>query len=126
MVCSKALIRTGCRNPRRCNPLVGTRSGNALPHVDRIDIDVELHLSRGLRGLQVSEGRSNGVVGAGINATYRNVRAGNETLRASGIEPRGLATSSFRITWTIPRERTEEAVRALHHRFIESAQTRVP
>ena len=66
------------------------------------------------------------VVGAGINATYRNVRAGNETLRASGIEPRGTATSSFRITWTIPRERTDEAVRALHHRFIESPQPLVP
>ena len=66
------------------------------------------------------------VVGAGINATYRNVRAGNETLRANGIEPRGTATSSFRITWTIPRERTEEAVRALHHRFIESRQSPVP
>jgi aspartate kinase len=66
------------------------------------------------------------VVGAGINATYRNVRAGNETLRANGIEPRGTATSSFRITWTIPRERTDEAVRALHHRFIESQQSPVP
>jgi aspartate kinase len=66
------------------------------------------------------------VVGAGLNATYRNVRAGNETLRANGIEPRGTATSSFRITWTIPRERTDEAVRALHHRFIESQQSPVP
>jgi aspartate kinase len=59
------------------------------------------------------------VVGAGINATYRNVRAGNETLRASGIEPHGTATSSFRITWMVARERMEEAVRALHRRFIE-------
>ena len=66
------------------------------------------------------------VVGAGINATYRNVRAGNETLRASGIEPRGTATSSFRITWMVARERMEEAVRVLHRRFIESQQPLLP
>ena len=66
------------------------------------------------------------VVGAGINATYRNVRAGSETLRASGIAPRGTATSSFRITWLIPRERMEEAVRALHRRFIGSRAPVVP
>ena len=60
------------------------------------------------------------VVGAGINATYRNVCAGSETLRAEGIDPRGTATSSFRITWMVPRERTDEAVRALHQRFLES------
>ncbi|HVG53597.1 MAG TPA: aspartate kinase [Vicinamibacterales bacterium] len=59
------------------------------------------------------------VVGAGINATYRNVCAGSETLRAAGIDPRGTATSSFRITWMVPRERTDEAVRALHQRFLE-------
>src|SRR5687767_6659983 len=60
------------------------------------------------------------VVGAGINATYANVRAGSDTLHASGIEPRGTATSSFRITWMVARERMEDAVRALHRRFIES------
>ena len=66
------------------------------------------------------------VVGAGINATYRNVRAGNDTLRENGIEPRGIATSSFRITWMIAREQTESAVRALHHRFIETQQPLLP
>jgi aspartate kinase len=60
------------------------------------------------------------VVGAGINATYANVRAGSDTLHASGIEPRGTATSSFRITWMVARERMEDAVRALHRRFVES------
>jgi aspartate kinase len=59
------------------------------------------------------------VVGAGINATYRNVRAGTDALQATGIQPRGTATSSFRITWMIPRDRMEEAVRALHRQFIE-------
>jgi aspartate kinase len=66
------------------------------------------------------------VVGAGINATYRNVRTGDETLRAAGIHPRGTATSSFRITWMVPRERMEDAVRALHQRFVETEKPLVP
>ena len=66
------------------------------------------------------------VIGAGINATYRNVRTGDEALRGAGIEPRGAATSSFRITWMVPRERMEEAVRVLHRRFIESRQSLLP
>jgi aspartate kinase len=66
------------------------------------------------------------VVGAGINATYANVRAGLETLAAQGIEASGTATSSFRITWMIPRERTDSAVRALHERFIDLQPPLVP
>ena len=66
------------------------------------------------------------VVGAGINATYGNVRAGTDTLRTSGIEPRGTATSSFRITWMVARDRMDDAVRVLHRRFIESQTARVP
>jgi aspartate kinase len=66
------------------------------------------------------------VVGAGINATYANVRAGTDTLAATGIAPAGVATSSFRITWMVPRERTNEAVQALHARFIGSQQPLLP
>jgi hypothetical protein len=49
-----------------------------------------------------------------------------ETLNALGIAPAGIATSSFRVTWMVPRDRTGEVVRALHHRFIESRLARVP
>jgi aspartate kinase len=66
------------------------------------------------------------VVGAGINATYTNVRTGAEVLGAIGLVPAGTATSSFRITWMIPRERTNDAVRALHGRFIEARQPLLP
>jgi aspartate kinase len=66
------------------------------------------------------------VVGAGINATYANVRTGLNTLHARGITPSGTATSSFRITWMVPRDRTEHAVQALHARFIASQQALVP
>ena len=61
-------------------------------------------------------------IGAGINATYANVRAGSATLRDRDIEAKSLATSSFRITWMVPRERIDDAVRALHQRFITSGQ----
>jgi aspartate kinase len=66
------------------------------------------------------------VVGAGINATYDNVRAGMDTLAALGIIPEGIATSSFRITWMIPGDRTKDVVRALHARFIESQRPLLP
>ena len=66
------------------------------------------------------------VVGAGINATYANVRAGSEVLTARGAAPAGISTSSFRITWMIPTHRTEDAVRALHGRFIEAEQPLLP
>jgi aspartate kinase len=66
------------------------------------------------------------VVGAGINATYANVRAGSNLLAGHGIAFTMISTSSFRITWMIPRDRTEEAVRILHHGFIEAPQALLP
>ena len=58
------------------------------------------------------------VIGAGINASFDNLRRGNGTLEAAGIGIHATATSSFRITWMIPRTRLEDAVRALHALFI--------
>jgi aspartate kinase len=60
------------------------------------------------------------VVGAGINASFQNIRRGSEALTAAGIPPEGIATSSFRITWMIGSGHTEDAVRLLHRTFIES------
>jgi aspartate kinase len=59
------------------------------------------------------------VVGAGINATYANVRRGWRCLRHHGIAAQGLSTSSFRTTWLVDRGRLEEAVRLMHEEFIE-------
>jgi len=61
------------------------------------------------------------VVGAGINASFENLRRGSDALTATGISIAGLATSSFRITWMIERARLDEAVRLMHRTFIESA-----
>ncbi|HEY5894891.1 MAG TPA: aspartate kinase [Chthoniobacterales bacterium] len=58
------------------------------------------------------------MIGAGINISYKNVRLGTAALRNKGISPEGLATSSFRITWLIPRLAIPEAVRELYRAFI--------
>jgi len=61
------------------------------------------------------------VVGAGINASFDNVRRGSAALTESGAAIEGIATSSFRITWMIDRARLDDAVRLLHATFIEGA-----
>jgi hypothetical protein len=63
---------------------------------------------------------------ARINATYANVRAGSALLEGKASYLPMVATSSFRITWMLPRDRTNEAVQALHHHFIECAQPLLP
>jgi aspartate kinase len=59
------------------------------------------------------------VVGAGINASFDNLRRGSDALTASGASIEGVATSSFRITWMIDRAGLDDAVRLLHGTFIE-------
>jgi len=58
------------------------------------------------------------VVGAGINASFDNLRTGSAALTRAGIAIDGMSTSSFRITWTIDRTRLDDAVRRLHQTFI--------
>jgi aspartate kinase len=62
------------------------------------------------------------VVGAGINASFENLRHGSDALTATGVSIAGIATSSFRITWMIERAGLDEAVRLLHRTFIESTE----
>ena len=61
------------------------------------------------------------VVGAGINATYHNVRRGAACLQDHHIASSGLATSSFRTTWLVQRDQLNDAVRVLHSTFIAAA-----
>jgi len=65
-------------------------------------------------------------IGAGINASYANVRTGLRALREAGVEPRGMSTSSFRITWIVPDADVPESVRALHACFIATVAPLVP
>ena len=66
------------------------------------------------------------VVGAGINTSYVNVRRGSACLREQDITVAGIATSSFRITWLIARDRLDQAVRLLHAAFLEGNAPAVP
>src|SRR5262245_60077263 len=66
------------------------------------------------------------VVGAGINASFENVRRGSAALRAAGIPPVAVSTSSFRITWMVDRGTLDDSVRLLHRTFIEQQGQVVP
>ena len=66
------------------------------------------------------------IVGAGINASFANVRRGSEALAANGMPPASISTSSFRVTWMIDRARLNDAVRLLHELFIERDGPIVP
>ena len=59
------------------------------------------------------------VVGAGINASFQNVRRGTAALEDKGLTAQGIATSSFRITWLVDRGRVDDAVRLLHETFLQ-------
>jgi aspartate kinase len=61
------------------------------------------------------------VVGAGINASFANLRRGTAALGAAGIPIRGIATSSFRITWLADHDRVTDAVKVLHKSFLEGS-----
>jgi aspartate kinase len=65
-------------------------------------------------------------IGAGINMSYDNLRAGTRALEAAGLSTHDIATSSFRITWFVERTRLNDATRALHAAFIESQTPPVP
>ena len=66
------------------------------------------------------------VVGAGINASYANLLRGTAALHEARIAPRGVSTSSFRITWLVPRHQLDAAVRALHTALVPADGPRVP
>ena len=66
------------------------------------------------------------VIGSGINASYHNLLTGSDCLRAAGVAVRGIANSSFRITWLVDRSRLDEAVRCLHALYLENLSPLVP
>jgi aspartate kinase len=57
-------------------------------------------------------------VGTGINASFHNLRKGGEALGRAGVASLGVTTSSFRITWLVPRAALDMAVRTLHVTFL--------
>ena len=100
--------------------------------VSRENLHNEDRLRRSLTAAFGSEARivdglgAVSIVGAGINATYANVRRGSAALHQQGIRLSAVSTSSFRSTWLVPRNNLDEAVRLLHAAFIEQTSPRVP
>ncbi len=61
------------------------------------------------------------VVGSGIGRNPRNLTRAMETLKTADVEVLGLDTSQLRLSFYCRPELLDEAVRALHHEFVEVA-----
>jgi aspartate kinase len=58
------------------------------------------------------------VIGAGINATFHNVRRAFEVLSGQGATVLGVSTSSFRISFLLEEAMVPEAVRGMHAELV--------
>jgi len=105
-------------------------------HDERLTMAVSkenLHAESGVRGALASRYGDRcrwidslgavSVVGAGINASFQNLRRGGSVLRSAGIDARAVSTSSFRITWMLDRPRVDDAVRLLHQTFLDESNS---
>jgi aspartate kinase len=61
-------------------------------------------------------------IGAGINATFRNVREAMRLVEPLGAPVLGVATSSFRISLLMDAAAVDEAARRLHEGLVETAE----
>ena len=61
------------------------------------------------------------LIGEGINRDNRNLLHALEVLEARGIRPGGVATTGFRISLLVEREKLHEAKKACHKAFVEQA-----
>jgi aspartate kinase len=79
-------------------------------------------LDDNLPGVSVLEGvGAVSAIGAGINATFRNVREAVRLVSESGTEVLGLSTSSFRISILLEEANVADAVRGLHRGLVGEA-----
>ena len=116
-------------DPRRCSTSTASPASSCTSAGDRLTLVVSrenLHAEAQVRdGARAHDSAPRvriadtlgaiSVVGAGINASFDNVRRGLGRATGSGATIDGIATSSFRITWMIDRARLDDAVRLLHH-----------
>ena len=66
-------------------------------------------------------------IGAGINASFANVRAFLRRARRAWARPSlGLSTSSFRISVLLEEAGVEDAVRRLHAELVAPAEPTAP
>jgi aspartate kinase len=81
-------------------------------------LGADLHLREGVGAVSC--------IGAGINATFTNLKRFLGTLAGMGAPLYGLATSSFRISALLERRHVEEAVRRLHAELVARAEPTAP
>jgi aspartate kinase len=104
---------------------LGGRSDGTTLVISRDNLHQEERFRRNLSNVFGNDARlvdglgALSIVGAGINATYENVRKGLQCLAAHRIPTSGISTSSFRATWLVAREHLDEAVRQMHATFLE-------
>jgi aspartate kinase len=85
---------------------------------DALRADLEAHLP----GLAVLDGvGAVSAIGAGINASFHNVREAVRLVGEPSTGVLGLATSSFRISLLVEEAEVEDAVRRLHRGMIAGA-----
>jgi aspartate kinase len=66
-------------------------------------------------------------IGAGINASFDNLRRGLSAVGELGARALGVSTSSFRISFLVEERHVSEAVRRLHQELVtEGEPTRSP
>jgi len=81
-------------------------------------LGADLHLREGVGAVSA--------IGAGINATFKNLRQFLAALAGMGVPLLGLSTSSFRISALLEERYVEDAVRRLHAELVAPAEPTVP
>jgi aspartate kinase len=78
-------------------------------------------LGEGVAGVECSDGHALvSCIGAGLEERSELAGEAVEALSACGVEVRQVCTDSLTMAFLVPDERRVPAVRALHHRFVES------
>jgi aspartate kinase len=63
------------------------------------------------------------LIGAGINQTFHNWRRASAIVDGLGCPRWGASTSSFRISFLLPEDHVDAAVRALHEGLVTEGRT---
>jgi aspartate kinase len=83
---------------------------------------IRADLEAGLPGVSVHGGvGAVSAIGAGVNASFANVRAAVRLLSDGGTSVLGVATSSFRISLLVEEADVKDAVRRLHRGLVEES-----
>jgi aspartate kinase len=81
-------------------------------------LGADLHLREGVGAVSA--------VGAGINASFTNLKRFLATLAGMGAPLYGLSTSSFRISALVEERHVQDAVRRLHAELLARAEPTAP